>query len=164
MDRDQFWQLIEETKPEGEAYEDEYDSEGHADALAGRLAALAPEEIEAFAREFQLVHNEAYSWDLWGVAHIALGGCSDDAFHYFKGWLIGQGRDVFEQVLGEPESIGDYIREGAEEEVVFDGEPLNYAAAKAYEQAAGGKSLPSSGVEAMEQPTGEPSGRGGGRP
>jgi hypothetical protein len=30
--------------------------------------------------------------DQWGAAYLANGGCSDDGFDYFRGWLIGQGR------------------------------------------------------------------------
>ncbi len=32
--------------------------------------------------------------DLWGAAWVLLGGASDDAFDYFRCWLIGQGREV----------------------------------------------------------------------
>jgi hypothetical protein len=43
--------------------------------------------------------------DQWGAAYLANGGCSDDGFDYFRGWLIGQGRKVYETVLADPDSL-----------------------------------------------------------
>jgi hypothetical protein len=33
------------------------------------------------------------------------GGASDDGFDYFRGWLIAQGRAVYEQALADPDSL-----------------------------------------------------------
>ena len=33
------------------------------------------------------------------------GGCSDDSFDYFRGWLIAQGKQVYEQALRDPETL-----------------------------------------------------------
>ncbi|WP_020635463.1 DUF4240 domain-containing protein [Amycolatopsis alba] len=35
------------------------------------------------------------------------GGCSDDGFDYFRGWLIVQGRDVFERVVADRDALAD---------------------------------------------------------
>ncbi|MER7341367.1 DUF4240 domain-containing protein [Streptomyces sp. NPDC000075] len=37
-----------------------------------------------------------------GTAHGANGGCSDDGFDYFCGWLITQGPEAFERVVADP--------------------------------------------------------------
>ncbi|WP_449342020.1 DUF4240 domain-containing protein [Streptomyces aurantiogriseus] len=39
-------------------------------------------------------YDRAYTWDLWGAAWVLLDGASDDAFDFFRCWLIGQGREV----------------------------------------------------------------------
>ena len=58
-----------------------------------------------------------YTWDLWGVAYILKGGCSDDGFEYFRAWLIARGRDFVAQALADPEGLG----------VAIDPGPGNYA-------------------------------------
>ncbi len=35
------------------------------------------------------------------------GGCSDDGFDYFRGWLVAQGRTVWERALADPDSLAD---------------------------------------------------------
>ena len=38
---------------------------------------------------------------LWDAAYLINGGCSDDGFDYFRGWLVDQGRETFERCLAE---------------------------------------------------------------
>lgn len=40
-----------------------------------------------------------------------MGGSSDDAFDYFRGWLIGQGEVIYNKMIHNPEYLADYIRE-----------------------------------------------------
>jgi hypothetical protein len=35
------------------------------------------------------------------------GGFGDDGFEYFRGWLIVQGREVFERSVADPDSLAD---------------------------------------------------------
>jgi hypothetical protein len=47
----------------------------------------------------------SYRTVLWAAACLINGGYSDDGFEYFRGWLIVQGRDVFERSdTGQPSS------------------------------------------------------------
>ena len=50
--------------------------------------------------------DDSYRWDLWGAAYLANGGCSDDGFDYFRGWLIGQGRKVSARCAGATREYG----------------------------------------------------------
>jgi hypothetical protein len=72
---------------------------------------------------------------VWGAAHIVNGGCSDDGFDYFLGWLVGQGRGTFEQALADPDSLADVV--SPEGEGTFQSEELLEAAWAAYERATG---------------------------
>jgi len=45
---------------------------------------------------------DSYRVDLWGAAYLINGGCSDDAFEYFRGWLIVQGRGTYERIVADP--------------------------------------------------------------
>ncbi|MFF0202612.1 DUF4240 domain-containing protein [Streptomyces sp. NPDC005017] len=131
MDETEFWALIDTTREAAEG-----DPEDQADLLVERLTGLDPESVLDFARHFESRYNRAYRWDLWGAAWVLLDGASDDAFDFFRCWLIGQGRDVFEGALHDPDSLAGLLEE-FDEEIDGDGEELGYAADEAYEQLTG---------------------------
>ncbi|CAL9314601.1 DUF4240 domain-containing protein [Streptomyces sp. SudanB182_2057] len=131
MDETEFWELIDSSRGAAEG-----DPEEQADLLVERLLRLDPEQVLDFARHFEARYNRAYRWDLWGAAWLLLDGCSDDAFDYFRCWLIGQGREVFEGALHDPDALAGLLGE-FDEEIDGDGEELGYAADEAYERLTG---------------------------
>ena len=80
-----------------------------AEAVAARatelLAVLAPEQIAAAAQVLRDLMAGSYRGDLWAAAYLINGGCSDDGFEYFRGWLITQGREAFEHAVADPDSL-----------------------------------------------------------
>lgn len=131
MDETEFWEIVDATREASDG-----DPEDHAELLVERLAQLDPDAVLDFARHFEARYNRAYRWDLWGAAWVLLGGASDDAFDSFRCWLIGQGREVFEGAVHDPDSLADLL-DDFDEEVDGDGEDLGYAADEAYEQLTG---------------------------
>lgn len=131
MDETEFWELVDATREGAEGDPDE-----QADLLIERLIQLDPDSVLDFARHFEYRYNRAYRWDLWGAAWVLLDGASDDAFDFFRCWLIGQGRDVFEGAVHDPDSLADLVNE-FDDEIDGDGEELGYAADEAYEQLTG---------------------------
>ncbi|MEU8969530.1 DUF4240 domain-containing protein [Streptomyces monashensis] len=131
MDETEFWELIDASREGAEG-----DAEEQADLLVDRLLQLEPDLVLDFARHFEARYNRAYRWDLWGAAWVLLDGASDDAFDFFRCWLIGQGREVFEGGLHDPDTLADLLGE-FDEEIDGDGEELGYAADEAYEQLTG---------------------------
>ncbi|GAX50826.1 DUF4240 domain-containing protein [Streptomyces olivochromogenes] len=131
MDETEFWELVDTTR---EAVEG--DPEDHADLLVERLVQLDPDAVLDFARHFEARYNRAYRWDLWGAAWVLLDGVSDDAFDFFRCWLIGQGREVFEGAMHDPDGLADLL-DDFDEDLDGDGEELGYAADEAYEQLTG---------------------------
>ena len=82
-----------------------------------------------------------YRTPLWAAAYAVNGGCSDNGFDYFRGWLIVQGREVFEHVVVDPDALADLlvIRAHAPGEARLECEDtLNIAASRA----ATGEELP----------------------
>ncbi|MFE2263806.1 DUF4240 domain-containing protein [Streptomyces griseosporeus] len=132
MDETEFWELVDASREAAEG-----DPEEQADVLVERLRQLDPEAVLDFARHFEARYNRAYRWDLWGAAWVLLDGASDDAFDFFRCWLIGQGREVFEGALHDPDSLADLL-DDFDEEVDGDGEEIGYAADEAYEELTGG--------------------------
>jgi len=131
MDETEFWELVDTTREGAEG-----DPEEHADLLIERLTRLDPDSVLDFARHFESRYNRAYRWDLWGAAWVLLDGASDDAFDFFRCWLIGQGREVFEGALHDPDSLA-HLLDDFDEDLDGDGEELGYAADEAYEQLTG---------------------------
>ncbi|MFI0963608.1 DUF4240 domain-containing protein [Streptomyces sp. NPDC021080] len=131
MDETEFWQLVDTTRETAEG-----DPEEQADLLVERLVQLDPDSVLDFARHFESRYNRAYRWDLWGAAWVLLDGASDDAFDFFRCWLIGQGRDVFEGAMHDPDTLAELL-DDFDEEIDGDGEELGYAADEAYEQLTG---------------------------
>ncbi|MFE9094385.1 DUF4240 domain-containing protein [Streptomyces sp. NPDC007264] len=150
MDETEFWELVDASRRAAGGDPDE-----QADQLVERLAQLDPDAILDFARHFEARYNRAYRWDLWGAAWVLLDGASDDAFDFFRCWLIGQGREVFEGALHDPDALAGLL-EDFDEEIDGDGEELGYAADEAYEQLTG-TVAPDLGVPpAAAEPEGTP--------
>ncbi|MEW1656466.1 MULTISPECIES: DUF4240 domain-containing protein [unclassified Streptomyces] len=131
MDETEFWELVDGSRAAAGG-----DPEEQADALVERLLGLDPDRIIDFARHFESRYNRAYTWDLWAAAALMLDGASDDAFDFFRCWLIGQGRHLFEGALHDPDQLAVLI-EDFDEGTDGDAEELGYAADEAYEQLTG---------------------------
>ncbi|GAA2660259.1 DUF4240 domain-containing protein [Streptomyces vastus] len=150
MDETEFWELVDTTREAAEG-----DPEEQADLLVERLLGLDPDSVLDFARHFEARYNRAYTWDLWGAAWILLDGASDDAFDFFRCWLIGQGREVYEHAVHDPDQLAELLPD-FDDEVDGDGEELGYAADEAYEQLTGAVA-PDLGIPAAPpEPTGTP--------
>ncbi|PBC63951.1 polymerase [Streptomyces sp. Tue6028] len=150
MDETEFWELVDTTRAAAEG-----DPEEQADLLVERLVQLDPDLVLDFARHFESRYNRAYRWDLWGAAWVLLDGASDDAFDFFRCWLIGQGREVFEGAVHDPDSLADLL-DDFDEEIDGDGEELGYSADEAYEQLTGAVA-PDLGIPpAAAEPEGTP--------
>ncbi len=150
MDETEFWALVDGAREDAEG-----DPEEQADLLVERLVLLDPEAVLDFARHCEARYQRAYRWDLWGAAWVVLDGASDDAFDFFRCWLIGQGREVFEGALHDPDALAELL-DDFDEEIDGDAEDLGYAADEAYEQLTG-LVMPDLGLPpAPEEPEGTP--------
>jgi hypothetical protein len=135
MTDDEFWELIADARP---VNDDDWSA-----ALVERLTALPEDEIAVFSQILDRMVDDAYRWDVWGAAYFINGGCSDDGFYYFRGWLIGQGRQVYESALLAPDTLADHdlvraiINEGDAE-----CESIHQAAMTAYEKKTGRQAPP----------------------
>ncbi len=77
--------------------------------------------------------DKAYIAELWDLAFVMNLGCGDDSFMDFRAWLIGQGRNVYQRALVDPESLVDLV--GLRDETFA--EALLYVAQYAYESKTG---------------------------
>lgn len=103
-----------------------------AESLKSALMTLPAAEIVAFKKRLEAQLDRAYKANVWEAAYVLMGGCSDDMFEYFRAWLIAQGRETFEGVLADPESLADV--ETGEPDVACQFEALLYVPVEAYEE------------------------------
>lgn len=73
--------------------------------LKQRLSKLTQEEILGFDYWLQHALRQSYRADWWATACVALGGCSDDTFESFRGWVISRGRPLFSAALEDPDVL-----------------------------------------------------------
>ncbi len=134
-----FWDIISKSCIYDVASYDEDASFEQAEKVVDLLKSHSPDEIIKFDEILLEKRKEAYRWDLWAMAYIVNAGCSDDGFEYFRAWLIGLGKNIFEQALEKPESIIQYTNPDFD---AYENEQLLYAGSKAYESLTG-KEMPS---------------------
>ncbi len=126
MTRKDFWTLIDNAR----SYDDPYKQ---VKAIQTALSQRTAEDIVDFERYMADLLVSSYTWKLWGAAYLINGGCSDDGFDYFRGWLIMQGESVFDKALADPDSLADVpdLEQDAECEDIL------YVAMPAYESVTG---------------------------
>jgi hypothetical protein len=107
VDTNSFWELVADTRAEALEAEPASVVEEHVGTLTAALEELSDDEVRAFHRELRAVRAHANRWDLWAAAYVALGGASDDSFLDFRNWLISLGRETYERVLADPDSVAD---------------------------------------------------------
>ena len=100
MTENDFWELIKKSKLKSKG-----DPEEQTLILVEELIGKSAEDIVAFDHHLSHFRKLSYKSSLWCVAHIAMYGCSDDWFEYFRCWLIAQGKDVFKNAMKMPDSL-----------------------------------------------------------
>jgi hypothetical protein len=101
MDHNRFWRIIDEAREKAGSWEK------MRDPLVQRLAGLDLADILLWHGIFLEYQSLSYKQKLWAAAYVIGGGCSDDGFDYFCGWLTAQGREVFLGALSDPDSLAD---------------------------------------------------------
>ena len=124
INKDTFWALIAQAKEH---------PGGPSEWLMERLMDLGPEQAKKFDDIACAYTSLAYQYGLWTAASVMeRGGCTDDGFTDFRGWLIAQGRDVYMAALKDPDSLADVPVYG---DCCF--ETICYVGSYAYEELTG---------------------------
>ncbi|MEM9335596.1 MAG: DUF4240 domain-containing protein [Pseudomonadota bacterium] len=128
MDEDRFWGLIHESRRR---------SRGNFEDQIEELTELLEEErladIIAFQRAFVALINRANHFQYWERAYALNWGCSDDLFHYFCTWWIGQGKNKFYWTIRFPQLLFFF----AVRDFIQPYEGLEYCAGDAYKNLSG---------------------------
>lgn len=125
MTEEQFWTIIENSN--------------RGRNLKECLTPLSEEELFGFRYWWIHFCHISYKQELWAVAYVVLGGCSDDGFDYFRFWLIVQGRKVFYNALENADTLCDVFSEleDPEGDDYPEQEDLDYAVQEVLEERTG---------------------------
>lgn len=124
MDHWRFWSLVDSARSS---------HDGTTAALERILAQLPREEIAAFDAWLWEYMSAIRREDLWAAVYVIQGGCSDDGFDYFRGWLVGQGEAALLDTVRDPESLAERAGESMSDEWMLG------VATRAYEDTYGEK-------------------------
>jgi hypothetical protein len=127
METEKFWKIIETTKSKSLGDYEQQQSE-----LEKELLKLTANEVLEFDNKFRTLRGEIYNWNFWAAAYIINGGCSDDCFSDFRGWLIGQGKSIFNNAIQNIETLSE-LKETND----GDWEGLSYISTNIYEKKTG---------------------------
>jgi hypothetical protein len=100
MTDDTFWQIIATACRCDPSSAEEWDGR-----LTKELVKFPADEIIAWDQRFERLAAKAYRIDLWAAAYLINGGASDDGFYYFRCWLIGMGKEVYEAAIANPDNL-----------------------------------------------------------
>ncbi len=139
MDETLFWEIIEQAKQPSSMVAEQ------VEAVTEQLEAFKASQIKAFQRLLDQKMAASHRWDIWALAYMAQGGCSDDAFESFRAWLVLQGREVFELALTDIRQAMEHVPSG----LGTSAQELLNAAFIAYEARAG-KLMPPSKPRSAE--------------
>jgi hypothetical protein len=93
IDEELFWELIENNRA---ISDDQFE---FLEKLKQSLEAFHPTEIRKFQKILLTKISELDSWDIWALAYIVRKGCGDDAFDYFKAWVVSKGQIAFNNIV-----------------------------------------------------------------
>jgi hypothetical protein len=111
MDEELFWSVVAKACRFDPRHAEEWDGR-----LYAQLMKFEPAEIIEWNHSIDRLAARAYTTDLWGAAYLINGGASDDGFYYFRCWLIGMGREVYEAAVAKPDRLADAVVQGIDAE------------------------------------------------
>ncbi len=106
-------------------------------------------DIIAFNNFVKTMIVDLYRWDIWGIAYIVNGGCSDDGFIYFRRWVITQGKQFYTKLKENPDSVFTDA-----EVTECECEDLTYAIDEVYQELTGNE-IPNNAIHDPSSPVGE---------
>lgn len=128
MEEEAFWNIVASSL-NNTSNEEEQES-----FLIRTIGKLSLPEMIGFKLRTDELLAETYTSKMWCAAYVMRGGCSDDAFEYFRNWLISRGKDVYKQAKENPDNLVSQIEEGLNE---YEFEGFTYVAGSAFEKKTG---------------------------
>lgn len=123
INTDKFWALIDnavKASNGNDSIKEEY--------LIKELAKLSLEDITDFEIAFRKCVIDADDFKVIAAQKIIEGFVFDDIYLYFRCWIIGQGKNVYDEILKDPDYLSTLVNKGD----LCSFEELMYVATQAY--------------------------------
>lgn len=103
LDEGKYWEIVDRSvKSRNSKINQRY-------FLIAEIEKLSPEEMVGFRLRTDQLLYDTYTSDMWCAGEIMNGGCSDDAFEYFRCWVISRGKEVYNQAKETSDSLIDQV-------------------------------------------------------
>ena len=108
LDEDLYWQIIDKSlkNTQNQIEQEKF--------ITNELSKLEPNQIIGFKLRTDRFLADTYTSEMWCAGYIMNGGCSDDGFDYFRGWVISKGKEAYYQAKTEPDTLIKYYEEELE--------------------------------------------------
>jgi hypothetical protein len=116
MTEKHFWSLIDQARAGTSA-------SASPERLQNLLRSLPDGEVLAFGHMFYEKLCDLNQRRLWDAGDAIAHAMSSDSFRYFRSWLVGKGREVYDLARKTPEKLGPFL-----DDREVDNELLEYAA------------------------------------
>jgi len=124
LDENIFWDIVERSLA------NTVDQDDQESFLVEEISKLSPKEIVGFRLRTDELLYKSYTSEMWCASYIMNGGSSDDAFEYFRNWVISRGKDVYYNARENPDSL---ISQVYEEVDLYEFEAFWYVALEAFQ-------------------------------
>lgn len=101
--------------------------------ITKELKKLPLKEVVGFKLRTDKLLFDTYTPEMWCAGYVMMGGCSDDAFQYFRCRIISEGRKAYYDAKQDPDSLAVFEGEGTE----FDFESFWYVADELFKERTG---------------------------
>lgn len=108
MTEQQFWDILQSAFQRRGENNPDFHCKAWYSALEEELEKLSPREILFFRK---LYDERVWTADTVGIlgANQLINGGSDSDYHYFRCWLVGRGKEVYERALANADSLADVL-------------------------------------------------------
>jgi hypothetical protein len=103
LNEESYWAIIEKSLKETTNQEDQ------ELFLTSALEKLSPKEIIGFRLRTDKLMFDSYTSNLWCANYIVSNGVVDDAFDYFRCWLISRGKDAYYKTQENPDYLVNLV-------------------------------------------------------
>lgn len=124
LNEDLYWKIIETSLTKSSDQHTQHEN------LILQLQKLSAREIIGFKLRTDKLMYDIYNSEMWCAAYIINGGCSDDGFTYFRGWVISRGKEVYYKSKLNPDNLIDELDDENDD---YEFEDFLYAANDAFE-------------------------------
>jgi hypothetical protein len=100
MDEAGFWAVVEDARRDGDG-----DPEAMAEALVSRFGDADDETLRSFQTRLVEASTRLYTWHHLAAAELICGFVSDDVFTDWRSWVLTLGRDSYERIVRDPDSL-----------------------------------------------------------